>query len=78
VTDAQTCAESAGHIARCGGGKISQAGCQIVAPVPQQDIKNEGASGDMYENKRSRQNVTYGLGRMRSCMGALIEKDVKK
>jgi hypothetical protein len=31
--------------------QISQAGCQIVAPVPKQDIKNEGASGDMYENK---------------------------
>jgi hypothetical protein len=46
------------------GRQISQAGCQIFAPVPQQDIKNEGASGDMYENKWKRQNVMHGSGRM--------------
>ena len=32
--------------------------------LPPEDNKNEGASGDMYENKEARQSVTNNSGRV--------------
>ena len=59
------------------GRQIFRAGRQIVAPGLQPDIKNEGASGDMYENTGEDKMSCAVWGALRSGMGALIEKDVK-